>query len=205
MAARLCAAWRVRGRRRDLRGQIEAKRMSRTESLISKPARSRCRQKRWQPNQRFEHLGVRLTGSSLDEAPTPTARHIGNPPVRRLAGPCSLGGRRRIVARVRRATAACMAAQGSVAEGHREIEGHGCEFRSRPDAGGTQSGQLGHGAENVPRPSSPSAAAYLTVSDRTIRNWIRRGELPSYELGAARRIDSADVDAFLAQRREEAV
>jgi excisionase family DNA binding protein len=47
-------------------------------------------------------------------------------------------------------------------------------------------------------------AAYLAVSDRTIRNWIRRGELPSYKLGAARRIDPADVDAFLAQRRDEA-
>lgn len=47
-----------------------------------------------------------------------------------------------------------------------------------------------------------SLAAYLAVSDRTIRNWIRRGELPSYKLGASRRIDPADVDAFLAQRRE---
>jgi excisionase family DNA binding protein len=47
-------------------------------------------------------------------------------------------------------------------------------------------------------------AAYLAVSDRTIRNWIRRGELASYKLGAARRIDPADVDAFLAQRRGEA-
>lgn len=46
-------------------------------------------------------------------------------------------------------------------------------------------------------------AAYLAVSDRTIRNWIRRGELPSYKLGAARRIDPADVDAFLAHRRDE--
>jgi excisionase family DNA binding protein len=49
-----------------------------------------------------------------------------------------------------------------------------------------------------------SLAAYLAVSDRTIRNWIRRGELPSYKLGAARRIDPADVDIFLAQRRDEA-
>jgi excisionase family DNA binding protein len=48
-----------------------------------------------------------------------------------------------------------------------------------------------------------SLAAYLAVSDRTIRNWIRRGELPSYKLGAARRIDPADVDTFLAQRRDE--
>ena len=47
-------------------------------------------------------------------------------------------------------------------------------------------------------------AAYLAVSDRTIRNWIRRGELSSYKLGAARRIDPADVDAFLEARREEA-
>jgi excisionase family DNA binding protein len=47
-------------------------------------------------------------------------------------------------------------------------------------------------------------ADYLAVSDRTIRNWIRRGELPSYKLGAARRIDPADVDCFLAQRRDEA-
>lgn len=46
-------------------------------------------------------------------------------------------------------------------------------------------------------------AAYLAVSDRTIRNWIRRGELPSYKLGASRRIDPADVNAFLAQRRDE--
>jgi excisionase family DNA binding protein len=47
-------------------------------------------------------------------------------------------------------------------------------------------------------------AAYLSVSDRTIRNWIRRGELPSYKLGAARRIDPADVEDFLACRRDEA-
>lgn len=49
-----------------------------------------------------------------------------------------------------------------------------------------------------------SLAAYLAVSDRTIRNWIRRGELPSYKLGAARRIDPADVESFLASHRDEA-
>jgi len=46
-------------------------------------------------------------------------------------------------------------------------------------------------------------ADFLSVSDRTIRNWIRRGELPSYKLGAARRIDPADVEDFLARRRDE--
>jgi excisionase family DNA binding protein len=47
-------------------------------------------------------------------------------------------------------------------------------------------------------------ADYLSVSDRTIRNWIRRGELPSYKLGASRRIDPSDVDDFLARHRDEA-
>ena len=47
-------------------------------------------------------------------------------------------------------------------------------------------------------------ADYLAVSDRTIRNWIRRGDLPSYKLGAARRIDPADVEHFLARHRDEA-
>ncbi len=47
-------------------------------------------------------------------------------------------------------------------------------------------------------------AAYLAVSDRTIRNWIRRGELPSYKLGAARRINPADVEDFLARNRDAA-
>lgn len=47
-------------------------------------------------------------------------------------------------------------------------------------------------------------AERLAVSDRTVRNWIRRGELPSYKLGAARRIDPADVDDFLARHRDAA-
>ncbi len=47
-----------------------------------------------------------------------------------------------------------------------------------------------------------SLAEYLAVSDRTIREWIRRGELPSYKLGGSRRIDPADVETFLAARRE---
>jgi excisionase family DNA binding protein len=49
-----------------------------------------------------------------------------------------------------------------------------------------------------------SLAAYLAVSDRTVRNWIRRGDLPSYKLGASRRIDPEDVESFLARHRDEA-
>jgi len=59
-------------------------------------------------------------------------------------------------------------------------------------------------AQFEPFVTERTLAAYLAVSDRTIRNWIRRGELPSYKLGASRRIDPADVDAFLAERRDEA-
>lgn len=46
-------------------------------------------------------------------------------------------------------------------------------------------------------------ADFLAVSDRTVRNWIRSGKLPSYKLGAARRIDPADVEDFLARHRDE--
>lgn len=49
-----------------------------------------------------------------------------------------------------------------------------------------------------------SLADFLAVSDRTIRNWIKRRQLPSYKLGAARRIDPADVESFLARHRDEA-
>ncbi|HET8815269.1 MAG TPA: helix-turn-helix domain-containing protein [Solirubrobacterales bacterium] len=59
----------------------------------------------------------------------------------------------------------------------------------------------------LPSPSfftERTLAEFLAVSDRTVRNWIRRGELPSYKLGAARRIDPADVDDFLARHRDEA-
>ena len=47
-----------------------------------------------------------------------------------------------------------------------------------------------------------SLAVYLSLSERTIYDWIKRGDLPSYKLGGARRIDPADVDAFLAARKE---
>jgi len=47
-------------------------------------------------------------------------------------------------------------------------------------------------------------AEFLAVSDRTVRNWIRHGELASYKLGAARRIDPADVEDFLTRHRDEA-
>jgi excisionase family DNA binding protein len=46
-------------------------------------------------------------------------------------------------------------------------------------------------------------AQRLAVSERTVREMIRRKEIPSYKVAGARRIDPADVDAYLAERREE--
>ena len=47
-----------------------------------------------------------------------------------------------------------------------------------------------------------SLAAYLALSERTVREMLRRGALPSYRVGGARRIDPSDVDSYLAGRRE---
>lgn len=48
-----------------------------------------------------------------------------------------------------------------------------------------------------------SLAAYLAVSDRLIRKWVKEGRLRSYKLGGCRRFDPADVAAFLAEHRDE--
>jgi excisionase family DNA binding protein len=42
----------------------------------------------------------------------------------------------------------------------------------------------------------------LSVSARTVRRWIDRGELVAHHFGAAVRISDADLRAFLALRRE---
>lgn len=86
--------------------------------------------------------------------------------------------------------------------------------RVAPDGTWTnRPGQLGlnwHSRGMARKTSQPTfftertLADFLAVSDRTIRNWIRRGELPSYKLGASRRIDPADVEDFLARHRDEA-
>jgi excisionase family DNA binding protein len=44
-------------------------------------------------------------------------------------------------------------------------------------------------------------AAYLAVSERTVRSWIADGTIPSYLIGGSRRIDPADVDAYVANCR----
>ena len=47
-----------------------------------------------------------------------------------------------------------------------------------------------------------SLARRLSLSERTVRDLIRRGDIPSYKVAGARRIDPVDVDSWLAQRRQ---
>lgn len=46
-----------------------------------------------------------------------------------------------------------------------------------------------------------SLAAKLAISDRTVRDMLNRDEIPWYRIGPQRRIDPADVDRWLAERR----
>jgi excisionase family DNA binding protein len=50
--------------------------------------------------------------------------------------------------------------------------------------------------------SPRSLAEYLEVSERTVREWLEQGTLPSYRFGGSRRIAADDVDTFVSQRRE---
>jgi excisionase family DNA binding protein len=46
-----------------------------------------------------------------------------------------------------------------------------------------------------------SLAALLAISERTVRDMLNRDELPWYRIGPQRRIDPADVDVWLGERR----
>lgn len=45
-------------------------------------------------------------------------------------------------------------------------------------------------------------AEYLAMSQRSVRELLARREIPSYKIGALRRVDPADVEAYLAARRD---
>ena len=47
-----------------------------------------------------------------------------------------------------------------------------------------------------------SLAKRLTVTERTVKNMIRDGEIPVYRVRGAVRIDPVDVDSLLARNRE---
>lgn len=68
-------------------------------------------------------------------------------------------------------------------------------------------------SQGLSRPATPaerrawftpeSLASYLQVSERMVRKWVAQGRLRSYKLDGCRRFDPADVDAFVAQFRDE--
>jgi excisionase family DNA binding protein len=45
-------------------------------------------------------------------------------------------------------------------------------------------------------------AELLKVSDKTVRRWIKAGDLIAHRLGHQLRLTEADVAAFIRQRRE---
>lgn len=48
-----------------------------------------------------------------------------------------------------------------------------------------------------------SLAQRLAVSQRTVENLVSSGQITSYTIGTARRIDPDDVDSYLARRRDD--
>lgn len=54
---------------------------------------------------------------------------------------------------------------------------------------------------DLPYFTKATLAEHLSVSERTVANYIRRGWLPAYRLGSSVRIDPEDVLAFLEARR----
>jgi excisionase family DNA binding protein len=78
-------------------------------------------------------------------------------------------------------------------------------MHARAPAGGALAGAVR--VEDEPlRPffTPKTLAAYLALSERTVRAMIARGELPSYKVAGARRISPRDVDGWLAHRRQDA-
>ncbi|MDQ3607611.1 MAG: helix-turn-helix domain-containing protein [Actinomycetota bacterium] len=46
-------------------------------------------------------------------------------------------------------------------------------------------------------------ASRLSLSERTVKDLLARGTIPSYRVAGSRRVDPADVDAYLAANRSE--
>lgn len=66
-------------------------------------------------------------------------------------------------------------------------------------AGSTAESAVGGRAFFTPR----ALAEYLSVSERTIREMVRTGELASYKVAGSRRIAAEDVESYLAEHRTE--
>lgn len=58
-------------------------------------------------------------------------------------------------------------------------------------------------AEVRPFFTPKTLAEYLDLSERTVYDLLKRGKMPSYKVGGARRIASEDVERYLAGCRQE--
>ena len=45
-------------------------------------------------------------------------------------------------------------------------------------------------------------AAYLAISERTVRDMLAKGRIPSYKIEGQRRVSAEDVDHYLARHRQ---
>lgn len=67
----------------------------------------------------------------------------------------------------------------------------------------SSAGRRASGRKNAARKFVTGArvAELLLICDRTVRRWIRGQKIKSYQFGSARRIDVADLIAFVEQAR----
>ena len=60
----------------------------------------------------------------------------------------------------------------------------------------------GSGRSDEPFHTVGQLASRLSLSERTVRDMLNRGEMPCYRIGPQRRIDPDDLRRWLEQRRE---
>lgn len=60
----------------------------------------------------------------------------------------------------------------------------------------------GAGRNDEPFYTVAQLASRLSLSERTVRDMLNRGEIPCYRIGPQRRIDPDDLRQWLEQRRE---
>jgi len=60
----------------------------------------------------------------------------------------------------------------------------------------------GAGRSDEPFYTVAQLASRLSLSERTVRDMLNRGEIPCYRIGPQRRIDPDDLRQWLEQRRE---
>jgi excisionase family DNA binding protein len=73
--------------------------------------------------------------------------------------------------------------------------------RNPTDGGVTRRDPADRGRGEIRFFSVAAVAAFLGVSVRTVRRWIKRGDLVAHHFGAAVRIAERDLNAFIVRRR----